>query len=225
MRLKAAIVTAIIVLLTAMLGLITEGLKLYREFAVTTPVAATVTPIALQTKIPLTATPPIPPTPTSDETIRTCAFAGLNTQTLLRVNVDAALYIAGQANNLGFAQSDEIQFPYFTDVYVVQDFNTGIVFAKKDDWSNVKVLKKPITASQLSDGAAREAARIADQFGIRINMGSSLVKVAQAQNLGYPRTGEFKFSCHNETYVGQLFTIAIVYIREKDNEMGIVQYP
>ncbi len=223
MRLKVAIATTIIVLLTAIIGLLTEGLKFYRELATPIPTMVSVAPTA-SPKIPLAATS-VPTIAITDEILRACAFAGLTSQTPLSINVDAALYRAGQNNGLGFAQSNEIPFVSGSALFLVQDFNAGIAFVRQDDWGNVKILKKPIDVTQVSDATAKEAMELADQFRVRINANSLLMKVAQIQNLGYPRTGEFKFSCRNETYVGQLFAAAIAYIREKDNEIGSLPYP
>jgi len=129
-------------------------------------------------------------------------------------------------NNFGLAQSNEIEFQSGTDTYIVQDFYLGVVFVKKGDWTNVIALKKPIDISLLSDPIAVLAVKLADQQGRRINMESLHLKEAQVRNLGYPRTSDFRFSCLGETYVGQLFTIGIVYTREKDeNEVGFLPYP
>jgi hypothetical protein len=49
-----------------------------------------------------------------------------------------------------------------------------------------------------------------------INTDAALYKFAQANNLGYPQTDEFKFTVGADRYVGQVFNLGIVYVKEGD---------
>ncbi len=49
-----------------------------------------------------------------------------------------------------------------------------------------------------------------------INTNAALYKYAQAHNLGYPQTDEFEFAFNNETYVGQVYNLGIVYVKKGD---------
>ncbi len=49
-----------------------------------------------------------------------------------------------------------------------------------------------------------------------INTDGALYKFAQSKNLGYPQTDEFEFTFNNETYVGQVYNLGIVYAKKGD---------
>jgi len=49
-----------------------------------------------------------------------------------------------------------------------------------------------------------------------INDQAALYKFAQQNNLGYPQTDEFPFTCNNESYIGQVFNLGIVYVKKGD---------
>jgi hypothetical protein len=49
-----------------------------------------------------------------------------------------------------------------------------------------------------------------------INTDGALYKFAQAKSLGYPQTDEFEFTFNNETYVGQVYNLGIVYVKKGD---------
>lgn len=49
-----------------------------------------------------------------------------------------------------------------------------------------------------------------------INTGAALYKFAQAKNLGYPQTDEFEFTYGNDSYVGQVYNLGIVYVKKGD---------
>lgn len=49
-----------------------------------------------------------------------------------------------------------------------------------------------------------------------INDQAALYQFAQANRLGYPQTDEFEFTHNNETYVGQVFNLGIVYVKKGD---------
>lgn len=49
-----------------------------------------------------------------------------------------------------------------------------------------------------------------------INDQAALYRFAQANHLGYPQTDEFEFVHNNETYIGQVFNLGIVYAKKGD---------
>lgn len=49
-----------------------------------------------------------------------------------------------------------------------------------------------------------------------INDQGALYKFALAKNLGYPQTDEFEFTFNNETYVGQVYNLGIVFVKKGD---------
>jgi hypothetical protein len=49
-----------------------------------------------------------------------------------------------------------------------------------------------------------------------INDQAALYKFAQANHLGYPQTDEYEFTSNNETYIGQVFNLGIVYVKKGD---------
>lgn len=49
-----------------------------------------------------------------------------------------------------------------------------------------------------------------------INTGSALYNFAQAQNLGYPQTDEYTFSVGANRYVGQVYNLGIVFVKQGD---------
>ncbi len=90
----------------------------------------------LLTFAPKVATPP--PTQTADE----AAMAAAKSVPWMPVNNTGALWKFAKANNLQDQQTDEINFTYNGEAYVAQVFNLGIVYAKKGDWGNIKVIRK-----------------------------------------------------------------------------------
>ncbi len=62
--------------------------------------------------------------------------------TWMPINDQAALYEFAQENDLGYPQTDEFAFTLKNEAYIAQVFNLGIVYVKKDDWGNVKWVKK-----------------------------------------------------------------------------------
>ena len=83
--------------------------------------------------------PSPPPPPTLEQTVQQAA----QKYTWMPINTDGALYKFALANNLGYPQTDEFEFPFGGDPYVGQVYNLGIVYAKKGDWGNVKWVAKP----------------------------------------------------------------------------------
>jgi hypothetical protein len=51
---------------------------------------------------------------------------------------------------------------------------------------------------------------------------AALYRFAQQNNLGYPQTDKFAFACNNESYIGQVFNLGIVYVKKGD--WGNVQW-
>ena len=49
-----------------------------------------------------------------------------------------------------------------------------------------------------------------------INDQAALYKFAQQNNLGYPQTDKFAFACNNESYIGQVSNLGIVYVKKGD---------
>jgi len=49
-----------------------------------------------------------------------------------------------------------------------------------------------------------------------INDQAALYKFAQDNNLGYPQTDEFAFACNNESFIGQVADLGIVYVKKDD---------
>ena len=58
------------------------------------------------------------------------------------INTSAALYQFAQRNNLGYPQTDEIEYNVDGVAYIAQVFNGGVVYVKKGDWGNCKWIKK-----------------------------------------------------------------------------------
>ncbi len=59
-------------------------------------------------------------------------------------------------------------------------------------------------------------------YWMPINTNAALYKFAQTQNLGYPQTDEFQFMWNGATYIGQVFNLGIVYVKQGD--WGNVQW-
>jgi hypothetical protein len=77
------------------------------------------------------------------ETLEQAAQAAAQKYTWMPINTAGALYKFALANNLGYPQTDEFEFPFGADTYVGQVYNLGIVYVKKGDWGNVQWVKKP----------------------------------------------------------------------------------
>ncbi len=59
-------------------------------------------------------------------------------------------------------------------------------------------------------------------YWMPINTNAALYQFAQAHNLGYPQTDEFQFNWNGQTYIGQVFNLGIVYVKQGD--WGNVQW-
>ena len=79
-----------------------------------------------------------PPTPT----LQDAALAAAKSVPWMAINNTAALWQYAHAHGLQDAQTDEIPFTYNGEDYIAQVFNLGIVYVKKGDWGNVKVIPK-----------------------------------------------------------------------------------
>ena len=69
------------------------------------------------------------------------------------------------------------------------------------------------TPSQLEQAIITEAKK---RRWMPINDTAALYQFAQENNLGYPQTDEFKFVFNNQNYIGQVYNLGIVYVKEGD---------
>ncbi len=69
------------------------------------------------------------------------------------------------------------------------------------------------TMTQLTDAVLAAAQQ---RTWMPINTNAALYRFAQQQNLGYPQTDEFKFNVGADTYIGQVFNLGIVYVKQGD---------
>jgi len=83
----------------------------------------------------------VPPSPEDPASV--AALAAAKKLTWMPINTEGALYKFAQSKNLGYPQTDEFKFMIGNDEYVGQVYNLGIVYVKKDDWGNVKFVRKP----------------------------------------------------------------------------------
>ncbi len=89
---------------------------------------------------------PQPPTsgpPSPNDPAAIAALDAAKKLTWMPINTDAALYKFAQSKNLGYPQTDEFKFMIGNDEYIGQVFNLGIVYVKKNDWANIKFVRKP----------------------------------------------------------------------------------
>lgn len=72
--------------------------------------------------------------------------------------------------------------------------------------------------ADLSGGDARRAALIAgaNQMGVPLNDQSALAKFALQNNLGIPLSDEFQFAVGGVPYLGQVWSLAVVYVKIGD---------
>jgi hypothetical protein len=70
----------------------------------------------------------------------------------------------------------------------------------------------------MSGGDARRAALIegANRMGVPLNDQSALAKYALGNNLGIPLSDEFQFSVGAVPYLGQVWSLAVVYVKVGD---------
>jgi len=68
-------------------------------------------------------------------------------------------------------------------------------------------------ASNLEQAVVAEAKK---QIWMPINDQAALYKFAQQNNLGYPQTDEYEFTCNTVGYLGQVFNLGIVYVKKGD---------
>jgi hypothetical protein len=61
-----------------------------------------------------------------------------------------------------------------------------------------------------------------NQIWMPVNDRTALYKFAQANALGCPQTDEFEFTFNSDAYMGQVFTLGIVYVKKGD--WGNVQW-
>ncbi len=64
--------------------------------------------------------------------------------------------------------------------------------------------------------AAAAVAAAKQRPWMAINTNAALYKFAQAHNLGYPQTDEFQFAVNGDIYIGQVYNLGIVYVKQGD---------
>lgn len=147
------------------------------------------------------------------EELRTEAFRMAAQQHHVYINSQAGLYTRAQSENRGFARSNEFEFKLADEVYVAQVYMNGILYCKKGLWDDIR----SASWDDLNDPVAKQVVSAAsEQKLLTINLESAHLKHAQAYNLGYPVTSEFKFFDGRDWYTGQLFLIGLVYIKDGD---------
>jgi len=83
------------------------------------------------------------PPPPIEQTLEQAAQARADAaKPWMPVNNTAALWRAAKAMSLQDQQTDELDFMYKGEKYLVQVFNLGIVYCKVGDFGNVKVIRK-----------------------------------------------------------------------------------
>lgn len=86
--------------------------------------------------------PPVQP-PVVDQTLEQAAQVRADAaKPWMPVNNTAALWVAAKAMGLQDQQTDELDFIYKGEKYLVQVFNLGIVYCKVGDYGNIKVIRK-----------------------------------------------------------------------------------
>jgi len=82
------------------------------------------------------------PPPDPDQTIEDAVKQRVNAVQWMPVNNQGALWKFAKAHDLEDQQTDEMELFYKGDTYLAQVFNKGIVYAKKFDWNNIRVIPK-----------------------------------------------------------------------------------
>jgi hypothetical protein len=72
------------------------------------------------------------------------------------------------------------------------------------------------TTSPTADLEQAVAAAAESQIWMPVNDRTALYKFAQSYGLGCPQTDEFEFTFNADVYVGQVFTMGIVYVKKGD---------
>lgn len=83
---------------------------------------------------------PVPPPP--PQNVPQAILARAQEVPWMPVNNGAALWNFAKANGLQDQQTDELSVKINGEEYVLQVFNLGIVYAKRGDWANIKVIPK-----------------------------------------------------------------------------------
>jgi hypothetical protein len=86
--------------------------------------------------------PPPPPPPPPPVTVEEGILARARAVPWMPVNNGAALWNFAKAMGLQDQQTDELTAVINGQEYVLQVFNLGIVYARKGDWGNIKVIRK-----------------------------------------------------------------------------------
>lgn len=88
-----------------------------------------------------TPTPSPEPAPTP-QTVEQAIMAKAQSVPWMPVNNGAALWNFAKAIGLQDQQTDELSATYNGQEYLFQVFNLGIVYCRKGDWGNIKVIRK-----------------------------------------------------------------------------------
>lgn len=92
---------------------------------------------------PKPPTPPTPPTPpVPPQNVEDAIKEKAKSVPWMPVNNMGALWNFAKAHGLQDQQTDELSVTISGQEYLLQVFNLGIVYAKKGDWGNIKVIKK-----------------------------------------------------------------------------------
>ncbi|MCI0477735.1 MAG: hypothetical protein L0Y55_15940, partial [Anaerolineales bacterium] len=129
----------------------------------------------------------------------------------------------GQANVAIFANLDITlkNGPYFAFVedQSKSDFVSGMGLPEKHHVCFLLTFVRrasggmPVPTTTLEQTVLTEAKK---RTWMPINDLAALYKFAQQNNLGYPQTDEYEFTCNNEGYIGQVFNLGIVYVKKGD---------
>jgi hypothetical protein len=125
----------------------------------------------------------------------------------------------GQANVPLYANLDITlkNGPYFAFVEDrgKSDVVTGMGLPEKHH-VNFLLTFGPVVAAPAQQPEEAAIAAAKQRVWMPINSDGALYKFAQAKNLGYPQTDEFEFTYSNVAYVGQVYNLGIVYVKQGD---------
>jgi hypothetical protein len=129
----------------------------------------------------------------------------------------------GQANVAIYANLDITlkNGPYFAFVedQTKSDVVTGMGLPEKHHVCFLLTFARVAGGTSNPPGTTLEQAAIVEarkRTWMPINDQAALYKFAQQNNLGYPQTDEYEFTCNNAGYLGQVFNLGIVYVKKGD---------
>jgi hypothetical protein len=111
--------------------------------------------------------------------------------------------------------------PYFAFVenQTISDIVTGMGLPEKHHVNFLLTFARQASGAPTPPVASLEQTVITEaqqHTWMPINDQAALYKFAQQNSLGYPQTDEFLFTCNNESYIGQVFNLGIVYVKKGD---------